>query len=53
LKLRLKLIIILSLLIGVLRATLYAFSYTAIISRRQVIENVEVKQELGRAPHQR
>jgi len=48
LKLRLKLIIILSLLIGVLITTLYIFSYTAIFSRYQLIENNEVKQELGR-----
>ena len=47
-KLRLKLIIILSLLIGVLITTLYIFSYTAIFSRYQLIENNEVKQELGR-----
>jgi sensor domain CHASE-containing protein/anti-sigma regulatory factor (Ser/Thr protein kinase) len=48
LKLRLRLIIILSLLIGVLITTLYIFSYTAIFSRYQLIENNEVKQELGR-----
>lgn len=47
-KLRLRLIIILSLLIGVLITTLYIFSYTAIFSRYQLIENNEVKQELGR-----
>jgi signal transduction histidine kinase len=48
LKLRLKLTIILSLLIGALLATLYGYSYTVILSRYQIIENNEVTQELSR-----
>jgi len=47
-KLRLKLTIILSLLIGALLATLYGYSYTVIFGRYQLIENNEVEQELGR-----
>ncbi len=47
-KLRLKLTIILSLLIGALLVTLYGYSFTVIFSRYQLIENNEVKQELGR-----
>ncbi len=47
-KLRLKLIIILSVLIGALIFTLYAFSYTAVFERYNVLEQNDVNQELQR-----
>ena len=47
-KLRLKLIIILSLLVGTLIATLYVFSYIAVFERYNILEHNEVSREIHR-----